>query len=58
MLTKGSIVNEFGEVVGRYWWREGQNTISVSWLGVFTDGWTDEGLAKWATHLEYNLIED
>jgi len=58
MLNKGSIVNEWGEVVGRYWYWSGMNRFSMNWLGCKSNGWTEEGLAAWANKLEYYLEED
>lgn len=58
MLFKGSIVNEFGDVVGRYWYREGMNALTINWCGIRADGFTDEGLKSWADRLEYQLVED
>lgn len=57
-LYKGSIQNEFGETVGRYWTRDGQNRISFIWLGCRFNGYTEEGLRAWADRLEYYLVED
>lgn len=58
MLIKGRIVNEFGETVGRYWYREGQNRFSFIWHGCRFNGYTEEGLLAWADRLEYYLEED
>ena len=57
-FNKGSIMNEFGETVGRYWMREGQNRISFIWCGNRFNGYTEEGLRAWADRLEYYLVED
>ena len=57
-MKKGSIMNEFGETVGRYWYREGQNRIYVVWLGCRLSGYTEEGLQAWADRLEYYLVEE
>ena len=58
MLGKGSIVNEWGETVGRYWFRSGMNKFSMNWNGCLTNGWTEDGLIAWAKKLDYYLIED
>lgn len=58
MMIKGSIVNEWGDTVGRYWLRDGMGRYSVSWLGCRMDGYTEDGLNKWALKLDYYLVED
>ena len=57
MLNKGLILNEFGETVGKYWYRSGQGRFTRLWLGIRQDGYTEQGLVDWANHLEYQLQE-
>lgn len=58
MMTRGKITNEYGDTVGRYWWRSGQNRFSFIWHGIRRNGYTEEGLIDWANRLEYNLEEE
>jgi len=51
---KGKIRNEFGEVLGVYWYEEGQNryTISLYHGKVIHRGFTEEGLVRWCDSME------
>ena len=56
-MFKGKILDEFGEAVGRYWYREGSGTYTVYWYGIRKDGWTLEGIYDWANKMEYHIEE-
>lgn len=52
-MFKGIIGNEFGDIVGRYWFRSGSGTYTLMWHGIRRDGWTLEGIQAWADRLGY-----
>ena len=56
LYTKGEFHNEFGEVVGKFWYRPSTMSYTRIWHGLRSEGWTLEGLKKWADKLEYYLV--
>ena len=52
---RGVVTNEFGEKVGNFWWQRDSGSYTIRWLGVFSYGYTDEGLQAWANALGYYL---
>ena len=57
-MFKGKIANEFGEVVGYYWYLDSQYGYCLNWLNTMTRGWTLEGIREWAKKLDYQVWED
>lgn len=55
MKYTGDIVDEFGEKVGSFWYRDGQKSYSWTWHGLRRDGWTLEGIRAWADKLGYSI---
>ena len=47
MLNKGKIANEFGEVIGAYWYRPSMNAFTLHLYGVNRNGYTEEGIVNW-----------
>lgn len=56
VITKGYIMDEFGEEkVGWFAYRQGQGNYTIHWLGIELNGYTWEGLNRWAIDLGYQL---
>lgn len=58
MLNKGNLVNEFDEVIGKYWYRSGQNSFCVRLWGKNQNGYTEDGIYKLANRLGLYVVED
>ena len=47
-LTKGYLTNEFGDICGRYWYRDGMNAYTIRiWNRTF-NGYTEKGVYMFA----------
>lgn len=57
MLIRGYFVNEYLDICGHYWWREGMNAMHVVLFGKHRDGYTDEGVYKLANKYGYTVVE-
>ena len=58
MLDKGRILDDFGQPVGQYWYREGMNAYTIRWGTHVRNGYTEEGVWKFANSLGYQLLEE
>jgi len=58
LSTKGHIEDEFGEVVGKFWYRPSMMSFTLQWHKVFRDGYTLEGIKQWADRLDYCVVSD
>lgn len=47
MMFKGEIANEFGEVIGRYWFEIPAGSYVLRLYGVNRYGYTAEGIRRW-----------
>lgn len=43
-MFRGRLVNEFGEAVGKYWFRDGQNSYTLFLYGHRYNGYSLEGI--------------
>jgi hypothetical protein len=56
IARSGKIMDEFGlNQVGRFSYRESTGRYTIHWHGFQYDGYTWEGLNKWAIELDYQL---
>ena len=60
MMFKGEIVNEFGEVLGRYWFRSStcHYALSLYHGAIRRDGLTEEGLCAYLDRLGLTPCDD
>lgn len=47
MMTNGKIANEYGEVIGAYWYQPSMNCFTLRLYGINRDGYTEEGIRQW-----------
>lgn len=47
MMYKGQIANEYGEIIGAYWYRPSMNAFTLRLYGVNRNGYTEEGIHAW-----------
>ena len=47
MMYKGKIANEFGEVIGSYWFRPSMNCFTLRVWRINLNGFTEEGIRRW-----------
>lgn len=58
MMNKGQIANEYGEVIGAYWYRPSHNSFTLRLYGVNRDGYTEEGIRAWCLAHECQWWEE
>lgn len=54
MLNKGKIANEYGEIIGAYWYRFSTNTFTLRVYGNNREGYTEDGIIQFCN--KYNLL--
>lgn len=55
--TKGTIVNEFGEICGKYWYNHTTGMIDFVWLKLRFRGYTEHGFTNWLNKLDLYAME-
>ena len=57
-MFKGTLQNEFGDVVAKYWLGQGWDFYTVQLYGIRQDGYTLEGIHALADRLGLYVIAD
>lgn len=52
MMGKGKIVNEYGEIIGAYWFDYARNSYTLRLYHTNIHGYTPEGIIDWCNRYD------
>lgn len=58
MMTSGKIANEYGEVIGAYWYCPSTGHYTLRLYRVNREGYTEEGIRAWCLGNDCQWWED
>ena len=58
MLIKGKIANEFGEIIGAYWYDGASCSYVLRVFNYNRYGYTEQGIIDWCNHCDCQIWED